>query len=192
MRIAEIANVSQGSILTRIKSVDSKGVSIEALTMQELSYYCNQSDLIPMPNCVVVDNERFSNCLISKEHDVIIGLSSGNAMVIEKDRTNKLLLSNFAVIRINDLNILDPYYLCWLLNEEKRVKAQLTSLTQKTSRVIIIPISTFKDVEIECIDIERQRKIGAIYDLTRRDTRIKRQKTKLRNKILNKELSNIQ
>ena len=192
MRIAEIANVSQGSILTRIKSVDSKGVSIEALTMQELSYYCNQSDVIPMPNCVVVDNERFNNCLISKEHDVIIGLSSGNAMVIEKDRTNKLVLSNFAVIRINDLNILDPYYLCWLLNEEKRVKAQLTSLTQKTSRVIIIPISTFKDVEIECIDIERQRKIGAIYDLTRRDTRIKRQKTKLRNKILNKELSNIQ
>lgn len=192
MKIAEIANVSQGSILTRIKSVNSKGVSIEALTMQELSYYCNQSDVIPMPNCVVVDNERFNNCLISKEHDVIIGLSSGNAMVIEKDRTNKLVLSNFAVIRINDLNILDPYYLCWLLNEDRRVKAQLTSLTQKTSRVIIIPISTFKDVEIECIDIERQRKIGAIYDLTRRDTRIKRQKTKLRNKILNKELSNIQ
>lgn len=192
MKIAEIADVSQGSILTRIKSIDSKGVSIEALTMQELSYYCNQSDVIPVPNRVVVDNERFNNCLISKEHDVIIGLSSGNAMVIEKERTNKLVLSNFAVIRINDLNILDPYYLCWLLNEDRRVKAQLTSLTQKTSRVIIIPISTFKDVEIECIDIEKQRKIGVIYDLTRRDTRIKRQKAKLRNKILNEELSNIQ
>lgn len=192
MRIAEIADVSQGSILTRIKSVDSKGVSIEALTMQELSYYCNQSDVIPVPNQVIVDNERFSNCQISKEHDVIIGLSSGNAMVIEKDRTNKLVLSNFAVIRINDLNILDPYYLCWLLNEDRRVKAQLISLTQKTSRVIIIPISTFKDVNIECIDIKKQRKIGAIYDLTRRDTRIKRQKAKLRNKILNEELSNIQ
>ena len=192
MRIAEITDVSQGSILTRIKSVDSKGVSIEALTMQELSYYCNQSDVITVPNQVIVDNERFSNCLISKEHDVIIGLSSGNAMVIEKDRTNKLVLSNFAVIRINDLNILDPYYLCWLLNEDRRVKVQLISLTQKTSRVIIIPISTFKDVKIECIDIEKQRKIGAIYDLIRRDTRIKRQKAKLRNKILNEELSKIQ
>ena len=192
MKIAEIADVSQGSILTRIKSVGSNGVSIEALTMQELSYYCNQSDVIPVTNQIVVDNKRFNNCLISKEQDVIIGLSSGNAMVIEKDRTNKLVLSNFAVIRINDLNILDPYYLCWLLNEDRRVKAQLTSLTQKTSRVIIIPISTFKDVEIECIDIEKQRKIGVIYDLTRRDTRIKRQKAKLRNKILNEELSNIQ
>lgn len=184
-KINQLADISQGSILTRIKSQDNTGVYSEALTMQELSYYCNQSDAIATTNEVVVDKDRYKNCLFSQVGDVLVGLSSGNAMVIGDERADKLVLSNFAVIRIKDNKKLDPYYLCWMINENNEVKKQLVPLYQKTSRVVVIPISTFKDVEIECCSIEKQVKIGKTYDLSRKLARIKRLKVDTANKIIN-------
>ncbi len=184
-KINQLADISQGSILTRIKSQDNNGISSEALTMQELSYYCNQSDDLAAANEVVVDKDRYENCLFSQAGDVLVGLSSGNTMVIEKERAGKLVLSNFAVIRIKDKKKLDPYYLCWMINENNDVKRQLLPLYQKTSRVVVIPISTFKDIEIECCSIEKQVKIGKTYDLSRKLVRTKRLKVDTVNKIIN-------
>ncbi len=184
-KINQLAEISQGSILTRIKSEDSSGIPYEALTMQELSYYCNQSDYLPLENCVMVNRSRYKNCLYSQIGDVLIGISSGNAMVIEKNRAGKLVLSNFAVIRIENKKKLDPYYLCWLINENSDVKKQLLPLYQKTSRVVVIPISTFKDIEIECCDIDKQIKIGKAYDLSRRLIRIKKLKADVTHRMIN-------
>lgn len=184
-RINQLADISQGSILTRIKDQVNNGIFSEALTMQELSYYCNQSDDLAAANEVVVDKDRYENCLFSHAGDVLVGLSSGNAMVIEKERAGKLVLSNFAVIRIKDKKKLDPYYLCWMINENNDVKRQLLPLYQKTSRVVVIPISTFKDIEIECCSIEKQVKIGKTYDLSRKLVRTKRLKVDTVNKIIN-------
>lgn len=184
-KINQLADISQGSILTRIKSQDNNGICSEALTMQELSYYCNQSDDLATVNEVVVDKDRYENCLFSQAGDVLVGLSSGNAMVIENERAGKLVLSNFAVIRIKDKKKLDPYYLCWMINENKDVKRQLLPLYQKTSRVVVIPISTFKDIEIECCPIDKQVKIGKTYDLSRKLVRTKRLKVDAANKIIN-------
>ena len=184
-KINQLATVSQGSILTRIKSSTNNGVSSEAITMQELSFYCNQTDYPGSANEVIIDKERYENCLFSQVGDVLVGLSSGNSMVIEKERAGKLVLSNFAAIRIDDPQKLDPYYLCWLLNENSDVRRQLQLLYQKTSRVVVIPISAFKDIEIECCGIERQRKVGKAYDLARRLVRAKRLKADKAIKLVN-------
>ena len=184
-KINKLADIYQGSILTRIKSIDNKGICLEALTMQELSYYCNQSDDQATVNKVVINKERYENCLFSQAGDVLVGLSSGKAMVIDKERSGKLILSNFAVIRIKNDKKLDPHYLCWMINENSDIKRQLLQLYQKTSRVIVIPISTFKDIEIECCSIEKQVKIGKAYDLSRRLLRIKRFKADTASKIIN-------
>ena len=190
-KINQLADISQGSILTRIKAQDNNGVCSEALTMQELSYYCNQSDDVATVNAVVVDKNRYENCLYSQTGDVLVGLSSGNAMVIEKERAGKLVLSNFAVIRIKDKKKLDPYYLCWMINENNDVKRQLFPLYQKTSRVVVIPISTFKDIEIECCPIDKQVKIGKTYDLSRKLVRTKRSKVDTAKKIINYSLKEV-
>lgn len=190
-KINQLADISQGSILTRIKSQDNNGICSEALTMQELSYYCNQSDDLATVNEVVVDKDRYENCLFSQTGDVLVGLSSGNAMVIEKERADKIVLSNFAVIRIKDKKKLDPYYLCWMINENNDVKRQLLPLYQKTSRVIVIPISTFKDIEIECCSIDKQVKIGKTYNLSRKLVRTKRLKVDTVNKIINYGLKEV-
>lgn len=190
-KINQLADISQGSILTRIKAQDNNGICSEALTMQELSYYCNQSDDLATVNEVVVDKNRYENCLYSQTGDVLVGLSSGNAMVIEKERAGKLVLSNFAVIRIKDKKKLDPYYLCWMINENNDVKRQLLPLYQKTSRVVVIPISTFKDIEIECCPIDKQVKIGRTYDLSRKLVRTKRRKVDTAKKIINYDLKEV-
>ena len=109
MKLKEIADVIQGSISTRIKNIDEDGIRIEAITMQELSYYCNQTDEKPEANFINISKERYSNCLISNVGDVLIGLSSGKAMVIEKNRSNKLILSNFAIVRLHDTSKIDPF-----------------------------------------------------------------------------------
>ena len=184
-KISELTDISQGSILTRIKSKDNNGIHSEALTMQELSYYCNQSDEQAIANLIVVDRDRYENCLYSQTGDVIVGLSSGKAMVIEKERANKLVLSNFAVLRIKNRGKLDPYYLCWMINENNDVRRQLLPLYQKTCRVVVIPISTFKDIEIECCTYDKQVKIGKAYDLSRKIVRNKRLKTDVAYNLIN-------
>ena len=68
-----------------------------------------------------------------EENDVVIGLSSQNAMVISNERAGKLLLSNFCHIRINKPEILEPNYLVWLFNENTIFKNRLTNSMQGTA-----------------------------------------------------------
>ncbi len=188
MKIKEIAEISQGSIITRVKSQTNKGISLKAISMQEVSYYCNQTDVLPDENFVNVDENKYKNCFISQENDVLIALTTGNAMVIDKDNAGKLILNNFAIIRINDLTRFDPYYLCWLINENKEVDAQRRKLIQKVIRVLNVPVNVFRELEIQEIDINKQKKIGKIYNLIRISTRIKKQKLDIKTKIINNEL----
>ena len=190
-KINELADVLQGSILTRIKSEEIEGICSEALTMQELSYYCNQSDDLPTANKVIIVKNKHQHCLYSQVGDVIVGLSSGKAMVIEKERAGKLVLSNFAVIRIKDKRKLDPYYLCWMINENADVKRQLRQVYQKTVRVLSIPISNLKEIEIECCEIDKQIKIGKAYDLSRKLVRTRRLKVGMSNNLINHNLQKL-
>ena len=189
-KIYEISEISQGSILTRIKAI-AGGIKKEAVTMQELSFYNNTSDEKGEINEVMVDYIRIENAYFTEEGDVLVGLSSGKAMVIEKSNSNKLVLSNFFRIRINDKNEIDPFYLCWLLNENKDIKRSVISLTQGTSRVSILPLAFIKELEVKILPIEKQKKIGQVYDLERRRIRLRREKEKMSQLVHNELLMEI-
>lgn len=177
-KISDFSEISQGSILTRIKTTDG-GTMKNALTMQELSYYNNLSDSMGEPNIVQIDNKRMDGAYFAERYDVIVGLSSGKAMVIEQENVGKLILSNFVRIKIIDKNEVDPYYLCWLLNENQDIKRAITSLTQGSARVAIIPMAFIRDLEVKLLPIGLQRNIGQIHDLERKRIRIRRQKEEL-------------
>lgn len=189
-KICEISDITQGSILTRIKAVGS-GQVLKAITMQELSYYINASDEKGESNEIVVENKKIDNACFSRKGDILVGLSSGKAMVVEDENNNKLILSNFIRIRINDFNLIDPYYLCWTLNENRDVLRAIVAMTQGTARVSILPLAFLKDIEIKIIPIEEQRKIGRIYELSRRRRRIRRNKEVLNYEINNKLLMEV-
>lgn len=188
-KLNEIADITQGSILTRIKS--QCGMNISVFTMQELSYYVNLSDDKGEVSSLTIDKMKYENICLSKKNDVLIGLSSGKSMVVEKNDTGKLIISNFARVRIHDSSIIDPYYLCWLINENKDIQKEIKSLTQGTSRVSILPLTFLKEIKILLLPIEQQKKIGAIYNLKRKQIRIRRTKAYLSNLIQNQFLLEI-
>ena len=86
-------------------------------------------------------------------------------MVITKERANKLLLSNFCLVRIKNEELLDPHYFVWLINECKSLNKQLTGSMQGSAYVKMFSLDTIRNLEIDLPAIEVQQKIGKIYSL---------------------------
>ena len=167
VELKQLASIIQGNIPTRIEV--SEGVSIETITMQELNYIANVSDDLPVEKHIVVQGDKLNTYSLTQNKDVVVGLSSGKAIVIDNKRANRLILSNLAIIRIKDTNLLDPYYLCWLINNNK---AEIRKMQQGTTAVSIIPLSKLKSFEVTLVPIETQRTIGKIDELKRQRDRI--------------------
>ena len=112
MNLGELANIVQGSIYTRIKpnSDIDECTLLDTISMQELNSTIGYSNSYEYLGSKVL-NSKLKNCVFTKEFDVVIGLTMQKAMVISKERADKLLLSNFALIQINDTSILDPFSL---------------------------------------------------------------------------------
>lgn len=167
MELKQLASIIQGNIPTRIEV--SEGESIETITMQELNYIANVSDDLPVEKRIVVQGDKLNTYSLTQNKDVVVGLSSGKAIVIDDKRANRLILSNLAIIRIKDNNLLDPYYLCWLINSNK---AEIRKMQQGTAAVSIIPLSMLKSFDVTLVPIETQRTIGKIDELKRQRDRI--------------------
>lgn len=167
MELKQLASIIQGNIPTRIEV--SEGESIETITMQELNYIANVSDDLPVEKRIIVQGDKLNTYSLTQNKDVVVGLSSGKAIVIDDKRANRLILSNLAIIRIKDTNLLDPYYLCWLINSNK---AEIRKIQQGTAAVSIIPLSMLKSFDVTLVPIETQRTIGKIDELKRQRDRI--------------------
>lgn len=166
VELKQLASIIQGNIPTRIEV--SEGVSIETITMQELNYIASVSDDLPVEKHIVVQGDKLNTYSLTQNKDVVVGLSSGKAIVIDDKRANRLILSNLAIIRIKDTNLLDPYYLCWLINNNK---AEIRKMQQGTTAVSIIPLSKLKSFDVTLVPIETQRTIGKIDELKRQRDR---------------------
>ena len=186
MELQHIANIIQGNIQTRIET--TIGQSVETITMQELNYIANISDDLPVEKYITVQGDKLESYSLTKEKDVVVGLSSGKAIVIESNRANKLILSNLAIIRIKDTEKVDPYYLCWFINSNK---AAIKKMQQGTSAVSIIPLSMLKGFEVELLPIETQRTIGKINELQRQRDRLTHSIETKKTDILTQQLMTI-
>ena len=186
MELQSLANIIQGNIPTRIEV--PTGQSIETITMQELNYIANVSDDLPVEKNITIQGDKLESYSLTKEKDVVVGLSSGKAIVIESNRANKLILSNLAIIRIKDTEKVDPYYLCWFINSNK---AAIKKMQQGTSAVSIIPLSMLKSFEVELLPIETQRTIGKINELKRQRDRLTHSIETKKTDILTQQLMTI-
>lgn len=189
MFIEEIADITQGSILTRIK--DTNGTTFKAFTMQQLSYYINASVTPGLFNEIIVNNDKIANLCIAKENDILVGLSSGKAMKVSKEDDGCVVLSNFIRIRLKDVERFDPNFICWIFNESQDAQKYFASQTQGSARVSIIPLSFIKCLNIDLIPFEQQKKIGIIYQLQKEKVKLALKKEKIKSTIIGKELFEI-
>lgn len=186
MELKSIATIIQGNIPTRIEV--PTGQSIETITMQELNYIANVSDDLPVEKYITVQSDKIGTYSLTKKYDVVVGLSSGKAIVIESKRADKLILSNLAIIRIKDMSKVDPYYLCWFINNNR---AEIKKMQQGTSAVSIIPLSMLKSFEVTLLPIETQRTIGKISELKRQRDRLTHSIETKKTDILTQQLMKI-
>lgn len=170
MELIHLANIIQGNIPTRIEV--SVGKTLETITMQELNYIANVSDDFPIAKYLTVQSDKADSYVFTQAGDVLVGLSTGKAIVIEPKKSGKLVLSNMAIVRIKDINKVDPYYLCWYINNNKSALKELNKLKQATAATSVIPLSMLKSFEIVLLPIEKQRLIGKVNDLKRQRDRI--------------------
>lgn len=189
MFLEEIADITQGSILTRIK--DTSGTAFKTFTMQQLSYYINASDTPGLFNEIVVNNDKIGNLCIAKENDILVGLASGKAMKVSKEDDGCVVLSNFIRIRLKDVEKFDPDFICWIFNENLYTQKYFASQTQGSARVSIIPLSFIKCLNVDLIPFEQQKKIGRIYQLQKEKVKLVLKKEKIKSAIIGKELFEI-
>lgn len=192
MILTDIAHVNLGTILTRVKQRNEleEYLELDTITMQELSYVSGYSDMKWTPLFSKVSKKKNDICLFTEENDIVIGLSSMNSMVITKERSNKLLLSNFCLVRIKDKEILDPYYFVWLINECKAFKKQLVGSMQGCSYVKMLSLDTVRSLDVDLPDISIQRKIGMVYKLGIEKDRLTKRIIEINRMLRNELLEN--
>lgn len=191
VKLNKIAEIYQGNILTRIKPDNQLDeVETDSISMQELSYYVGILDNFDNYTRSKVSASKLHSCIFTKQKDIVVGLSSRKAMVIEEERSNKLLLSNFALVRV-DANNLDPYYFCWLFNENLQFQKSLEQKVQGSANVSILPINTLKELELDLPNINIQRKVGLLYDLYRKRERLDKQIMEKEKLVINHQLNKI-
>ncbi len=192
VKLSDISDINLGTILTRVKPKNKyvKSVQIPTISMQELSYECGKTDDEFEEIISTIEAGKVDKCLFVEENDVVIGLSSQNAMVISNERAGKLLLSNFCHIRINKPEILEPNYLAWLFNENTIFKNRLTNSMQGTAYVKMITLDTIRSISLDIPPFEIQRIIGRVYSCSIERDRLAKKEIELKKKLLNKKLEN--
>ena len=192
VKLEAISEIVQGAIYTRIKSdnnIDECSL-LDTISMQELNYTIGNSLTYEKQESKVLSS-KISSCTFTKQDDVLVGLTMQKAMVITSERSGKLTLSNFAVIRIHDKNVLDPNYLCWLLNENSYFKKVIEQSSQGTAYVSTLSIATLRGLEIPLVDIDKQRKIGQLYQISIQRKKIGARLEELKDYLLKAQIESI-
>lgn len=95
------------------------------------------------------------------ESDVVFNLISGEASIVGRSHSGFIQTQNFVKLQPNEM--LDRYFLVFLLNENQVVKRQLFESLQG-SKVIKYTLTQLKALKInELPSIEEQRLIGQMY-----------------------------
>ncbi|WP_454055064.1 restriction endonuclease subunit S [Clostridium sp. Marseille-Q7071] len=93
--------------------------------------------------------------------DVVFSLISGTASIIRKEHEGYLYTQNYVKL-IPNKNV-DPRFLVYLLNEDKRIKKQFMMGLQG-SQVLKYTLKQLKELEIPKLpSIEKQKIVGDVY-----------------------------
>ncbi|WP_346866984.1 MULTISPECIES: hypothetical protein [unclassified Clostridium] len=184
MKIDNLGKVTHGVTLSRVegKPGDDKE-EFQLFTMQDLSRESGQYNQVVENQEVEVSKDKFDKDTLSKENLVVIGLTSYKAMVIEKNHSNKIIPSNFAIVELN-LERVDPYYFTWCFNEHPEIQKQL-KVAMQGSIIRALSIQMLREFIMPLPSLEVQKSIGKVYELNRKRDKFLFQKNILEEKLYN-------
>ncbi|MEK4662325.1 restriction endonuclease subunit S [Priestia sp. FSL H7-0729] len=105
--------------------------------------------------------EEQTDSYLSSTGDVVFSFVSSKAGIVSDLNQGKIINQNFAKLFF-DHKILDPCYLCYVLNESHSAKRQM-AISMQGSFVPKLTPAILKEFEIKLPTIEKQRTIGNVY-----------------------------
>ena len=99
-----------------------------------------------------------SNSIIYRQAS---GASHMAATILSDENKNKFISQVFSIMNVNRER-LNPWYLCWLLNESRSLEKQINILLQGTV-ITRLSAQQLKQIKIELPPLDEQEKIGKLY-----------------------------
>ncbi len=166
MQLGEIAQVKTGLVLSRKKAEIEYDVkaTYKLLSLRNV----NEDGLIDNDSFDdFASNEELDDHYFTMEGDVLIRLSQPyTAIYIDKDHSDLLVPSYFAIIKVNEAKAL-PQYVAWYLNTMNTKKELERS--QAGSRIPSTNQHAIKNIPIVLSPISKQKVLIELYQLHQKE-----------------------
>ena len=169
MKLGNMATVRSGLVLSRKQAREPSNIRYPLLNLRSI----NPGGYVNLDQTDMFDaTEYLAPEYLSQIGDIVIRLTAPyTAVLIDEVTTGLVISSNFVIIRADRKEIL-PEYLFWLLNTRKIKHAIYEN--SSSNMLGAIKAKFFSEFEIAPIPISKQRKIAAMNELAKKETRLLR------------------
>lgn len=174
-KLQDVCHIQLGYQFRKRFEHDPSG-NFYVIQMKDINNYnLNTSELLK----VKIDNVK-KEYLITKNTILFIPRGFNNdAIFIKDDIKDTIASSQFYILNVCDSSIM-PEYLTWYINQTPAQKYFVTN--RAGTSILIINIALLKELEVKIPDIQTQKNIVKIYDLSRKEKQ-------LHQEIMNKRYS---
>lgn len=162
MKLNNIVTMKTGKNFSRNKGSKEEVVlyTYDDLVQDLGEFASYQVDEVYQENLVKNKVNDENNYLVSYG-DVVFSFVSSTAGIVSKASEGKVLNQNFAKLTIEGKQI-DPYYLCYCLNQSFYLKKQL-AVTMQGSTLRRLTPSSLRELDIPITNFSKQQLIGHAY-----------------------------
>jgi len=154
LKLSEIVDMTAGLNTTRL-TLEQKENMYSVMDLQ--------NDLEQADGVITLKPDGSEPDYILKTGDFVISLIRGQAAIVSSRNTGRYINANFIKCKF-DHSQLDPWYLCYLLNDSSEVSQQRTMLQQNSfSGLYRITAALIGQLDLNLPDIDRQKQAGRIY-----------------------------
>lgn len=167
MKLNEIAVVRTGLVLSRKEAKDtSEKYEYHQLNLKAVSEngIIKTNELIPY-----YASEELSENYLTQAGDIIVKTSEPyTAVLITDEYVGIVVPSHFVIVRVDDTKAI-PKYVEWYLNKERIKKSFNMSCVGLLKQ---IKPTTIAETEIKLPDLEKQRQVASIYELSKQELKL--------------------
>lgn len=190
VKISDVVTAQTGLVLSRKEARDQQapdGFRYSRLTLRALGEdgFIHQDGIEDF-----LANEVLSNALFTSEEDIVLRLFSPMYPVcITQNDTDLLVPSQLAVLRVRDKDTVLPEYLRLCL-AQKEIQEKVAKIESGTAQRTV-KLGTILDLQITIPELEIQRKVMGIDNLSRNRERLYRELLEQERQLTNYIISNI-
>lgn len=163
MKMKEICEMKSG-----FQGKISNGDSFKLIKLKDVT----RDGAIKYEGLEMFDSEKVNEKYILKKNDIILKAKSGDntAAIFNGDSKNVVASAHFIIITVKDENIVDPEYLTMYLNSE--FAQYYFKKNSEGTTLPIVKLKTLEELNIEIIDIEKQKELASLYKLIKQEKRL--------------------